>query len=104
MKLPNKNRVCFFCKYSRPEFTDGIVWCQNETAIHKRRAHKYGTKNIYRLSGENRLASSTCRYFEEKPNAASKLVEIKLTGKYRSRDHERETGGTLRSHRRRHKV
>lgn len=98
MKLPNENKVCFFCKYGekyRPHIH--LVWCRNTQAIHARRTEEYGTSQITRVSGESRYSHSHCGSFQEKEGAATEVLKLKLTGEYRKRDHEKISGGSFTS-------
>lgn len=96
MKLPDKNRVCFFCKHGECHH-HSLIWCKNTQAIHARRAEKYGTSRISRVSGETRYSYQHCGSFKEREGAATELVKMRLTGEYRKRDHEKISGGSLTS-------
>ena len=96
MKIPDKNRVCFFCAYALTIHNE-IVWCGNKKKIRERREAKYGTHRVSMPAGEASFSFYSCDGFEEAEGATTKIVKMKLTGKYRSRDHERETGGRITS-------
>lgn len=98
MEIPEENKVCHFCRWAAiidPSLS--IIWCKNSKVINERRARANGTKRISNVDGETRFSSSSCHAFEERKGAAQELVKLKLTGKYKVRDHERRTGGTITS-------
>ena len=94
MSLPEKNRICGFCKHSKPTSKANAISCSNREAIFQRRSKIYARAGITLQRGHSdkstwtMFRNRTCKEFEERSDAKKELIAIKMKGEYRSWYHE----------------